>query len=235
MINKAHYLAFLVLNSTILAADITRPQPGSPERKAVLDALRPPLVKLAGRDVKFLYPEIEITEGWALVRSRFEAADEKPLPQVFDLNYVGMARLANGRWDLQSWKLAASGEALTSVRNDCPSAPEILFNSPSTVGSAAMSRSATGFWLGADGVPVVAASPWPEDDLDEDSKPRAKQFTSWPSEGHGPTRKTIWKAQVWKKHVAEDGTVIVGMVPESNPDVATASREHLERLEIVLF
>jgi hypothetical protein len=120
-------LALLAFAFSLSGADITSPPPGSPERKAILDALRPPLNKLAGRGVKFLRPNIKVADGWATVTSEFEADDGRELPEDFQFDYFGLAERVNGKWVVRSWGFAGDVSAVLDARMGYPGAPAGLF------------------------------------------------------------------------------------------------------------
>lgn len=53
------------------ASAVHTPQPGNPERKAILDAVRPSVQELTGRrDIVFVVDELHVSEGWAWFRGR---------------------------------------------------------------------------------------------------------------------------------------------------------------------
>jgi hypothetical protein len=126
-IHRLTLLAVAFIMQIPVVGDVTSPPPGSPERKAILDALRPPLNQLAGRDVKFLQPDIKVLDGWARVYSGFEADDSSDLPEEFDLDYMGLAQRVNGKWEIRSWGFAGDVGAILDARKKNPGAPARLF------------------------------------------------------------------------------------------------------------
>lgn len=209
--NTISHFALFLLAYVSAIAQITSPEPGTPQRKAILDALRPPLNALAGRSIKFLYPNIRVSGEWAWVRSQFVAEDGKPLPQNFDLNYVGLAHFVNDRWELGAWRQAIGDEATEFVRKECPSAPEILFNETSDVSKTASSQP-RGFYVDGRGIPVISLAPMPR--YPDVSVPpiHPKQLTVWPHEGHGLSVVSVGDARVWEKSSQKSGNVIVTLV-----------------------
>jgi len=124
------YLATLVLAFSLqaFAAEPTSPPKDSPERKAILDALRPPLNKLEGAKVKFVDPEISVLNGWATVGSRFVREDGSPVThEDFTFDYSAVVQRVGGKWHIRSWGFAGDISAILDARQANPEAPKDLF------------------------------------------------------------------------------------------------------------
>jgi len=62
--------AFTLAATAALAVSFTSPGAGTPQRKAVLDALRPKVeAELGVRPIEFVVEEIRVGGGWAFVRA----------------------------------------------------------------------------------------------------------------------------------------------------------------------
>lgn len=124
------YLAMLLFAFTlnIVAAEPTSPPKDSPERKAILDALRPPLNKLEGAKVKFVDPKIYVLKGWATVSSGFVREDGSPVEgDDFDLDYFAVAQRVGAKWHIRSWAFSGDIGAVMEARRANPEAPAELF------------------------------------------------------------------------------------------------------------
>ena len=63
------FVAVAALALMAFSAAYTSPGPGSPQRKAILDALRPAVERQLGvRPIEFVVEEIRVGGGWAFVR-----------------------------------------------------------------------------------------------------------------------------------------------------------------------
>ena len=104
-------VAFLAAVLTGMSAVASTPPPGSPERRAVLDALRPSIEARLGPQVEFVIDRIEISKGWAFVQAepqrrgggkidwrRYFAADE--WEHMDGMTVTAILRYERGRWNL---------------------------------------------------------------------------------------------------------------------------------------
>jgi len=111
---------WLVTNST-LAADQSRhataqtdtdeqaersstPSPGSPERRAILDALRMELGHLAGPDLVFVVGHLKVHTGWAWIHAFPQSHDGRSRYE----DVSALLRKQKGRWSVQH--LESGGE-----------------------------------------------------------------------------------------------------------------------------
>lgn len=69
-------LVVFCLGTTLQAADANlTPRPGTPIRKAVLDALRLEVKRIHGLDVVFVVRHLNVKDGWAWVHTRPQSPD----------------------------------------------------------------------------------------------------------------------------------------------------------------
>lgn len=87
------------------------PAPGTPERTAVLNALRPSIEAELGPSVEFVVEEIRMKDGWALVHAAPQRKGGRKIDwrryyspsdwSVMDgLGVTAILRHSNGRWNL---------------------------------------------------------------------------------------------------------------------------------------
>lgn len=118
----------LVFSLHTFAAEPTSPAKDSPERKAILDALRPPLNKIEGAKVKFVDPKIATLKGWASVSSGFVREDGSPVEgEDFDLDYFAVVQRVGAKWHIRSWAFSGDIGAVMEARRANPEAPAELF------------------------------------------------------------------------------------------------------------
>ena len=92
--------------------------PGSPQRRAILDALRPPVERALGGPVEFVVSRLDVRQGWALVfadpqrpgggridgRRHFGAEFDN----MDGLGISAILRFQNGRWRLVDHAIGAT-------------------------------------------------------------------------------------------------------------------------------
>ena len=89
-----------------------------PERKAVLDALRPAIEKKLGPNVEFVVQVIRVENGWAFVMADPQRQDGKPIDgwrifgEHFDnmdgLRLEAVLRKKGGRWKVVDYGIGAT-------------------------------------------------------------------------------------------------------------------------------
>jgi hypothetical protein len=102
-----------------VAAQAHTPPPGSPERKAVLDALRPAIEAKLDPPIEFVVETIEVEQGWAFVQAepqrrgggtidgrRYYSADDWDF--MDGLTVTALLRLRDGRWTLVDHAIGAT-------------------------------------------------------------------------------------------------------------------------------
>jgi len=91
--------------------------PASPQRKAVLDALRPPVEAKIGRSVEFVVQVLRVEDGWAFVMADPQRKSGKPIDgnRYFDdfdnmdgLRVDAVLQLKGGRWRVVDFAIGAT-------------------------------------------------------------------------------------------------------------------------------
>ena len=81
----------------VTAAAVTTPPPGSPERGAILDALRAELTHLTGPDLVFVVATLRVREGWAWIEAAPQSRDgARRYEEV-----TALLQQQDGRWTVQ--------------------------------------------------------------------------------------------------------------------------------------
>ncbi|MBL9130074.1 MAG: hypothetical protein JNG86_02675 [Verrucomicrobiaceae bacterium] len=111
---------------------VTEPKAGSPGRKAIMDAMRGPVSKKAGKAVTFT-GKVLMTGGWARFHGNVATTDGTPpknedVAAEMELDFVALLK----KNDDGSWKVVTSGFAgdtgvLDEARENHPEAPWPLF------------------------------------------------------------------------------------------------------------
>lgn len=110
----------LCLFAAILASaqGVYTPDKGSPERKAILDALRIPVERDLKQKIVFVADDFKVQGSWAFVGGRpttpkGDAPDLKNtkwagLEDVFDDNFFGLLRKRAGKWRVVTYALGCT-------------------------------------------------------------------------------------------------------------------------------
>lgn len=115
----------LCLGGLLCAAPYT-PKPGSPERKAILNALRVPVEREARQKVVFHGVSIKVEKGWAFVHAiSMDKAGKKAV--LGDLDTAGLLRKQNGRWKVLHWGVAGDISVVCEAAKKYPQAPKAIF------------------------------------------------------------------------------------------------------------
>jgi hypothetical protein len=102
------------------------PKPGSHERKAILDALRVPVERVARQKVVFHGVSIKVEKGWAFVHAiSMDKAGKKAV--LGDLDTAGLLRKQNGRWKVLHWGVAGDIGVVCEAAKKYPQAPKAIF------------------------------------------------------------------------------------------------------------
>jgi hypothetical protein len=119
-------LAALVLSATTaLAVSYTSPGPGTPQRKAVLDALRPKIERDLGvRPIEFVVQEIRVGGGWAFVRvtpqRKGGGAIRNPEPEADGVHTEAVLRYLGGRWTVVDYGIGSTDVWWIGLCGDVP-------------------------------------------------------------------------------------------------------------------
>jgi hypothetical protein len=112
--------AGLSLSTTAFALEVSAtaaPAPGSAQRRAILDALRPSIEAQIGPDVEFVVREIRVVGGWAFVaadpqrRGGGKIDGHHYFPHFDDmggLSVTALLRYQNRRWNLVEQAIGAT-------------------------------------------------------------------------------------------------------------------------------
>lgn len=93
------------------------PLPGSPERSAILDALRPSIEAQLGPNIEFVVKDFKVYRGWAFVladpqRKGGAAIDgRRYFPDWYDIGGLetsAILRFQHGRWNLVASNIGAT-------------------------------------------------------------------------------------------------------------------------------
>ena len=120
-----------VFSLHIVAAEPSSPPKDSPERKAILDALLPPLNKAEGAKVKFVDDgTILVLNGWATVANTgFVREDGKEFSSeggMFEPDYLGVVQRVGTEWRIRYWGFSGDVTTQVEARRANPEAPAQL-------------------------------------------------------------------------------------------------------------
>jgi len=97
--------AALLLAGAAFAQTYASPPPGSLERRAILDAMRPRVERQLGAPVEFVVREIRVGGGWAFVQADPQrpggGAIENPIEEADGVHTEAILRKAGVRWVVQ--------------------------------------------------------------------------------------------------------------------------------------
>jgi len=103
--------------ATLAMLALSAAAPASPQRKAVLDALRPPVEAKIGRSVEFVVQVLRVEDGWAFVMADPQRKSGKPIDgnRYFDdfdnmdgLRVDAVLQLKGGRWRIVDLAIGAT-------------------------------------------------------------------------------------------------------------------------------
>lgn len=106
--------AVLAFSATaVLAAAFSSPGAGTPERKAILDALRPKVEQDLGvRPVEFVVEEIRVGGGWAFVRvmpqRKGGGAIRNPNGEADGVHTEAVLQINGGRWVVKDYGIGST-------------------------------------------------------------------------------------------------------------------------------
>lgn len=116
---KSFIAGILAICLSVASTEAHTPQPGSPERKAIMDAVRPSIEARLGSNIEFAVKRLEVGKGWALLyanpqrkgggridpRRYFSALD---LQSMDGLTVTAVLRYRNQRWNLIDKSIGAT-------------------------------------------------------------------------------------------------------------------------------
>lgn len=113
-------------------AAFTEPKPGTPERKAIMDAMRVPVSKHVGKAVTFT-GNVRVSGNWARFQGNVAPTDGKApkdenVAAELDLDFFALLRKdAEGVWRVKHWGFAGDIGVSETAREKFPNAPQALF------------------------------------------------------------------------------------------------------------
>ena len=114
------------------------PKVGSPERKAILDALRPPIEATLHQPVVFKCDHFMVESGWAFVRGTPIRPDGRKIDYgktkyqaaiadgFFDDGFAALLHYREGAWHVTKWEIGATDVAWEPWADDY-GAPRTIF------------------------------------------------------------------------------------------------------------
>lgn len=120
---KIFLFALLIVTAlapTLLAQSVYTPEKGSPERKAILDALRIPIERDLKQKVVFVADNFSVQGNWAFVGGRPQAADgsepnysntkfgEAVDSGAFDNNFFALLKKNAGKWKVTTYAIGCT-------------------------------------------------------------------------------------------------------------------------------
>jgi len=135
--NRINAITFVGLCLTLLlraaGAELTHtPQPGSKERKAIMDALRVPVSKVVKRKVIFEVGHVRVRDGWAFVSGNAVLPDGSALgAEHLWGEFAALLRRQTGKrgktWRVLHWGFATDTSVYDECRTKYPHAPHSIF------------------------------------------------------------------------------------------------------------
>ena len=112
------YTISITASSLAFAAGPYTPKPGSPERKAILDAMREVVKRMSGLDVVFVVPYLKVDKGWAWIHTIPQSRDGRS-------HYEDVSTLLHKRQG--RWKMADITASCEPGLEDTPDCSEKTF------------------------------------------------------------------------------------------------------------
>ncbi len=126
----ARILLLLTFAMCFARAEVFEPKPGSPERKAIMDAMRGPISKHVGKEVQFT-GSVKISGTWARFEGNVAPKDGKPPKSEeaqgeLELDFLALLRNDKGEWKVLFWAFAGDISAYEEAKKKYPQAPKDL-------------------------------------------------------------------------------------------------------------
>lgn len=112
---------------------VLEPKAGTPERKAIMDAMRGPVSKKMGKPVKFI-GEVRMKGDWARFGGKVETADGEPpanedAAAELELDYTAfLHKNEDGVWKPVTWGFAGDISVIEEAKEKCEGASWVLFD-----------------------------------------------------------------------------------------------------------
>ena len=108
---------------------VTEPKIGSPERKAIMDAMRGPVSKRAGTEVIFT-GSVALYKDWVKLSGHVSPKNGKPFPEEvadeMEMDFLAILRKVDGKWQLLYYGWSGDVGTLMEARERIPAIPEVL-------------------------------------------------------------------------------------------------------------
>lgn len=111
---------------------VREPERGSPERKAIMDAMRGPVSKHIGKPVQFT-GSLRVCKGWARFSGKADTLDGKPPANddaagELELDFNAYLRQTeDGAWKPVHWGFAGDVSVVEEAKEKCEGAPWVIF------------------------------------------------------------------------------------------------------------
>jgi hypothetical protein len=106
------------LGTALSAQSVYTPDKGSPERKAILDALRVPVERDLKQKIVFVASDFKVSGNWAFVggepttpkgeRPSLKGTAWEGEEDLFDDNFFGLLRKRGGKWSVVAYALGCT-------------------------------------------------------------------------------------------------------------------------------
>jgi hypothetical protein len=118
----------LVATASVALAAPTTPKPGSKERQAIMDALRKPVSREAGKPVIFEVAHLKVDQGYAFLEGNVRAKDGSRLPtEIADSDLLALLQRQKSGWRVLYHSFGTDIEPLLEVKRKFPKAPRTIF------------------------------------------------------------------------------------------------------------
>jgi hypothetical protein len=114
-------------------AKFTEPKPGTPQRKAIMDAMRIPVSEHVGKAVTFT-GQVRMIGNWACFQGNVKPTDgevpeDEDIAADLDLDFFALLQKdAEGVWQVKHWGFSGDIGVSEAAREKFPKAPQGLFD-----------------------------------------------------------------------------------------------------------
>lgn len=118
--------------SVLTKVPVQEPKIGTPQRKAIMDAMRGPVSKHIGKPVQFT-GSLRICKDWARFSGKADTLDGKPPANddaagELELDFNAYLRQAkDGSWKAVHWGFAGDVSVVEEAKEKCAGAPWVIF------------------------------------------------------------------------------------------------------------
>lgn len=133
------FLVTLALSATANAQKASTPKVGSPDRQAIMDALRPPFEKVLGKPVIFVVRHLKVANGWAYWEGEPKRPGNKPIDYsktklaedykqgVVDQISLALLQNVKGKWKVVHLAIGPTDYPVEYWQEKNRSAPKSIF------------------------------------------------------------------------------------------------------------